>query len=191
MYSLVKKIHLVSCFIISAFLLIFFISGLVVIMEKTFPRKPIYSFSETIHIKKVPENEKEFMKNIYQRFNIHGEVTEKVNNDERRVLKIYRPGYRAGVVLNKKKKLIEIDVTQKNFADAINDFHRLLGFEGSWAHKIWAIMYDLSCISLLVFAFTGIYMWWKSEKKKLPGMAFLFISTGLTVFTIWYLISVC
>ena len=46
----------------------------------------------------------------------------------------------------------------------MNDFHRLRAYTVD--HKVWAVFYDLSCIALFVFAFTGVYLWWKLEEKS-------------------------
>lgn len=161
------------------------------ILEDLFPRKSEKTFVQKIAIdeKTRTKGEEGVIRDICEKYNISG----KLNINETPGQKTYnykRPGYRADIVLKSLEDSVRIKVVNNNLASAMNDLHRLHGYQGNWINIICALMYDLCCIALLAFAFTGVYLWWKLEKNKLPGLIFLLISSGLTVFTIWYIMAI-
>ena len=189
-FNTIRKIHLYAAFITSAFLLMFFLSGAVMILGKIFPRP----MKETANLQVALQENKSETDNILEickRFNIRGEETIKTLPGDKKSYSFYRAAYRAEIIVNNGGRNAMVKIREGNFWAAMNDFHRLLGFNGNWAHKLWYISYDLSCIALIVMALTGVYLWWKLEKKKKVGIVFLFLSTGLTLFTIMYILAVC
>lgn len=183
MYRTIRKIHLYSAFVVLAFLLMYFITGAVIIMEDVFPRKTApeikiisidsFDLSKPIH------------EQICERYNIRGTQVSKEWH------KAYvKPGYRAEIKFIEGKK-VQLKIDRGSFGRTMSDFHRLRGYTGHWTHIVWALLYDLSCMALLVFAFTGLYLWCRLERKKTAGFLLLMLSTGLTVFTIVYIFWVC
>jgi hypothetical protein len=152
-------------------------------MEDTFPRK------NNTEIKVISIDSFDFSKpivnQICERYNISGRQISKEWN------KIFvKPGYRAEIKFIDGKN-VQVTIHRGSFGRTMSDFHRLRGYEGHWTNILWAILYDLSCFALLVFAFTGIYLWWILERKKTTGLLLLLLSSGLTVFTIIYIFLVC
>lgn len=183
MYSIIRKIHLYTAFVIAAFLLMYFVTGGVMVFESLFPRANKKTTIETLAIERSGSDEK-IIKDVCSKFSVHGEL--RVNSsDGNKVYRFSRPGYKAELS-RVHADSIRVTIREGTFGSVMNDFHRLRGYEGSWTHIVWAFLYDLSCISLLVFALTGIFLWWKSEKNKALGVVFLLLSTGITAFTITY-----
>lgn len=189
-FLVIRKLHLYASFVIASFLLMYFLSGAVMIMGNIFPRKNVKTLFEKVALKN-NQVEAEAIKEIFRQYDIHGVESKITNANGGRNYNFIRPGYRAEIIFVEGKDSIKVNIKEGTFWSAMNDFHRLRGYTGSWTHKVWAVLYDLSCIALLVFAFTGVYFWWKLERKKLLGTIFIFASTGITVFTIWYLVAVC
>jgi hypothetical protein len=190
LYNIIRKIHLYSSFVTAAFLLMFFLTGAVMIMGKIFPRPMKETFNQEVVIQE-DKTEAENLGEICNRFNIQGELTVKTLAGNKKSYNYYRPSYRAEILLNEANANARVKITEGNFWAAMNDYHRLRGFTGNWAHKLWFLFYDLSCIALILMALTGVYLWWKLEKKKKAGIIFLFASTGLTIFTVMYILAVC
>jgi len=187
MFPLVRKLHLYTAFTIAAFLLMYFVTGAVIIMGETFSRKNIRETSE----KQFIGNESEFaiVARLRKQFQIQGEERKKIETKQT-VYAYFRPGYRAEIIFPANKDSVLINLSQGGFGKLMNDFHRLRGFNGL-ARIVWGVLYDLSCIALFLFGLSGLYLWWKIEKNKLAGGFFFLTSTAITVFTIWYLITVC
>ena len=189
LFKIIRGIHLYAAILTSVFLLMYFISGGVMIMHTLFPRalKEIVSEQVTLNAKPEAENIAE----ICSRYTIYGEVTHKELPGKKKSYSYYRPAYRAEILVDQTAGTARVKISKGNGASVMNDFHRLKGYTGSWKHQIWSFLYDLSCVALIVFALTGVYLWWKKARRKSVGIIFLFVSTGITVFTVIYLITIC
>ena len=60
----------------------------------------------------------------------------------------------------------------ENAIDTIVGFHRLHGYGDGKVYDVWVFRYDLAGISLILFAFTGIYLG-TSQKGKATWMIYL------------------
>ncbi len=184
MYLLFRRIHLYAALIVSMFLLVFFISGGVMIMHETFPKKDLnYIFKEIDY--DFSESDSSVLSSICLAYDIEGNMRKQVHTKER-IYTYKRPGYRAEIVLPNQGKKASIRIKKGNLAVVMKDYHRLNGFNGV-LHTTWAVFYDLVCIALILFGITGLYLWLKIEKNKMLGALFLVISTATTLFIIIYL----
>jgi len=188
MLTVIRNIHLYTAFVIASFLLMYFLTGAVMIMGSIFPRN-YKTFTEKVAIKN-NQTEMETLVEICKQYNIYGDQSSNTDSKGRRNYSYFRPGYRAEISFMESEDFVLIKINEGTFASVMNDFHRLRGYKGNWTHVIWSLLYDLCCIALFVFAITGVYLWWKIETKKLIGVMFLLISTGITAFTIWYIIII-
>ena len=190
LFNTIRRIHLYASFVTATFLLMYFLTGAFMIMGKLFPRGFTETLSEQVTVNAgMPEAD--IIASICNQYNIHGEVTIKNLQDNKKIYNYFRPGYRAEILVNEAVGTARVKVSQGKFPAVMNDFHRLSGYTGSWIHQLWSLWYDITCISLIVMALTGVYLWWKLERKKKTGIIFIFVSTGITVFTIMYIVAVC
>jgi uncharacterized iron-regulated membrane protein len=188
MYTVLRKIHLYSCFIVASFLLMYFVTGGVMVFESVFPRKNKSTTIQTLAVEK-NKSEQQVMQAIRSELGIQGRLRITQSSDGKSVYHFRRPGYQAELTRIKDDS-VRVLIKEGTLGSVMNDFHRLRGYEGNWTHKIWAFMYDLSCVGLIIFAFSGVYLWWRLEKNKMTGIAFLLTSTIITGFTILYLYQV-
>lgn len=186
MYRTIRKVHLYTSFVIVSFLLMYFLTGAVMVFDAVFHRMDRIDFSKNVPFKK-DISQSEALAEICRQYNIKGDESIKQKNDGSKVYSFIRPGYKAEINFIKADTSALVEIRKGNFGKVMNDFHRLRGYKGDWTHMLWAGLYDLSCIALLIYAFSGVYLWWKLERKKLMGILFLLASTGLIVFTIWYI----
>ena len=162
MFPLVRKLHLYAAFAIASFLLMYFVTGAVIIMGETFSRKSIRKISEKHFI----GNESEFVivARLLKQFQILGEERKKIE-EKQIVYRYFRPGYRAEIIFPANGDSVSIRLSEGSFGNVMNDFHRLRGFAGV-GHILWGVLYDLSCIALFLFGLSGLYLWWKIENNK-------------------------
>ena len=126
MFVLIRKIHLYSAFVIASFLLMYFLTGAVMIMENLFPRMNVKTFTEKIAIK---ENrpEAQTIDEICKRYDIKGEKSGKDDENGRRNYSFFRPGYRAELFFSNRGDTVQVRIMEGTFASVMNDFHRLRG----------------------------------------------------------------
>ena len=98
-----------------------------------------------------------------------------------------RPGTETDVKVSHSSDSITVTSKQKNGISTMHQFHRLHGYRGGWNYVAWAFMYDLSSLSMIIFALTGVYLWYKTERTRWPGWLLLIGFTFLTAYTLYYL----
>ena len=189
MYIVLRKVHLYSCFIVATFLLMYFVTGGAMVLESVFPRKSKNTTVQTLAIESNASDDK-IMQGISSKFQIEGKLRITKSSEGNAVYHFRRPGYHAELARIKSDS-VRVTIKEGSLGSIMNDFHRLRGYEGKWTHIIWALLYDLSCVALVIFAFSGVYLWWKLEKDKKTGIIFFLASTVVTGFTILYLYQVC
>ena len=67
----------------------------------------------------------------------------------------------------------------------LHRIHVLRGFKGGWAYTAWAVMYDASCFAMIVFAITGIIMWFRRRKQYSHGWYYLLAGIFIPLFIIY------
>lgn len=77
---------------------------------------------------------------------------------------------------------------QGNLRHIFIGFHRLHKYGGGGLYDLWMVFYDLASFSLIVFALTGVYMWYKLTRKRLLGFLILGGSFSYAMAVILYLI---
>lgn len=187
MFQRIRQIHLFAAFVLTAFILMYFVSGLVMIFGETFKRTDT---SVDSIVKVVPGihtfSNDHLLSALRENFDLGGQYT-----IQRRPAKISvsfrHPGTEANAVIATGTDSVSVTIKKKNFVAVLHQFHRQHGYSGGLNYMLWAFFYDLSACSMIVFAITGVYLWYKNEREKWPGLLILFTFTLFTAFTIYYL----
>lgn len=187
MYNLIRQIHLFAAFILMAFVLMYFITGFVMIFEQSFHRKDTSVETVSMVIDGVRQLRGDTLISALRRnFQVSGQY--RINKNDRRTMVDFRhPGTEINVIIPYDSDSVKVTTKNKNFAGVMHHFHRIHGYYGGWNYLVWAFVYDLSSISMIVFAITGVYLWYKTERNKLPGWLILVGFTIFTAFSVIYL----
>lgn len=102
-------------------------------------------------------------------------------------ISLRRPGAFATVDLQADGRTASLTVDRPGFATLMNQLHQFHGYGGGWLYDLWALMLDLVSVACLVFAVTGVYLWWKLQRDRL-GWWFLGFSTVYSILTCLFLI---
>jgi len=186
MYDSMRLIHLFAAFILAAFVLMYFASGFVMIFE-TFKRKD--NAVSTV-VKVVPGIRSvrgdTLISELKRNFPVSGQYQIR-KNEGRTVIGFRHPGTEITVAFSGISDSVSVTTKDKNFVNVLHQFHRLHGYFGGWNYLLWAFFYDLSAISMIAFAFTGVYLWYKTERNKLAGWLILLVFTLFIAYTFIYL----
>ena len=187
MYNRIRQIHLFAAFVLTVFILMYFVTGLVMIFEETFSRTDI---STTTSITVIPGirsvSDDSLVVVVKSQTGARGQFLVRRNRGQRQI-QFKHPGTETLALVPADSDSVKLIVKKKNLAATFHHFHRLHGYYGGWNYILWAFFYDLSALSMIVFAFTGVYLWYKTERVKWPGFLILLVSTLITAFTIYYL----
>lgn len=188
-YRAIRKIHLFATLMLATFVFMYFATGLIMIFEETFQRRniSIEHFNEKIEgIRSIDADS--LVRWARVKYHLQGRSFMN-ENKERIVVDFSHPGSTAKVRVLRSYDSVNVEVKKGNFNTVMHQYHRLHGFEGGWNYFAWAVAYDLSAISMIVFSVTGLYLWYKTERRRLAGWLVFLGSTILTFSTIYYLMN--
>lgn len=79
--------------------------------------------------------------------------------------------------------VVQIERQDFNLVYALEMLHRRRGFNAPyWANDLWGVMVDAVIVAILLWALTGLWMWWETKPTRLPGAACLFFGAALFAF---------
>jgi hypothetical protein len=188
-YTLLRKIHLYAGLVILAFVVMYFVTGYLWIHRNWFPNpEPLKTTRTEMLVYTGPKEPAAYSSYLQETFDLRGKPTQPRRlNDGSWEFRYFRPGTVYEAVVAPAGDSVRIMTREENAADTMVGFHRLHGYGGEKLYSVWALLYDLASFSLIVFAFTGIYLWYRLTKKKLLGWIVLGISYGYAAVTILYL----
>lgn len=196
MYDTIRKIHLYSGFVLLAFVVMYFFTGYVLTHHDLFPRgEPAVTTREESLAPALrtpgaggvtPE---EFSQRLQRQFDLPGKREAPVRNrDGSWEFGYSRPGTWYEAVVNPRGDRVTIKRTDAGAAQTLVGFHRLHGYGGGWVYDLWMVVYDLASFSMIVFAVTGVYLWYKLTRRRALGWVMLAVGVGFTVATMIYLV---
>ena len=171
---------------LTAFVLMYFITGLVMISEETFQRKDDAVVAKAKLIPGVRRLSGDNLLSVLrENFELSGQYQVR-KNAKGTVLDFRHPGAEITVLVSNNSDSVKFTGREKNLVSVMHQFHRLHGYHGGWNYQLWAFVYDLSALSMIVFAVSGFYLWYKTERKRRIGWIIFICFTLFTAFTLIY-----
>ncbi len=189
-YTLLRKIHLYTGLVILVFVMMYFVTGYVMIHSTWFPKPEPVKTTRTESLVYTGSREPAaFSSYLQQTFDLRGQPAQpRWLQDGSLQFRYFRPGTVHEAVVTPAGDHVSITTSEENIVETMVGFHELHGYVGGKLYNLWAFLYDLASFSLIVFAFSGIYLWYRLTKKKLLGWVCLAISYGYAAVTMLYLI---
>lgn len=184
-YQTIRKIHLYACLTTVLFFLMYLVSGFMMMHHDTF------HIEETPDVNKVvPVKSSDLEGNSWAHFlklnGIKGRNTADRTQSDGTIIKEYwTPGEEFKLTINPDRSQVRIESVVKNMNGVLNDLHRVRSYKGPFLWHLYALMIDLTAISMILFVLTGIILWLKVLKNKRLGWAVLVVGAfyvGLTMY---------
>jgi hypothetical protein len=188
-YTVLRKIHLYAGLVILAFVIMYFGTGYPMIHHEWFPKRAPAKTTRTERLSYTGREEPTaFSDYLQETFALRGKPTQQRRlEDGSWRFRYSRPGTLYEAVVAPAGDSLQITTRNESAIDTMVGFHRLHGYGGGNLYDLWAVLYDLASVSLIIFAFTGIYLWYKLTKQKLIGWVCLGISYLYAAVTVLYL----
>ena len=187
-FPTIRRLHLIAGLVLLIWVVMYFATGWVMIHETWFPRGTQKVTTVEPHSIIEPVATAEFVRQLESAHGIGG---------QRRPPKPLakggwqfgwaRPGENTELVLRADAKEVTITRTHFNPTGLAHGLHRLHGYHGGWAYWIWAGFMDLASAAMILFAVSGVYLWWKTTRNKLPGLLCLGLGIGFTTLVVAHL----
>lgn len=188
-YTLLRKIHLYAGLVILAFVIMYFVTGYPMIHHDWFSSPEAVKKTRTEPLAYTgPREPAAYSMYLQETFDLRGKPTRQRRlGDGSWEFRFSRPGTFHEAIVTPAGDSVRITTREENAIDTMIGFHRLRGYDSGMLYDLWALLYDFASLSLIVFAFTGIYLWYRLTKKKLLGWICLGVSYGYAAVTILYL----
>jgi hypothetical protein len=189
MYHFFRRIHLFTGLVLLVFVLMYFVSGYVMIHPEWFGERESKDSTRTEPLA-VPAavSDETLVSYLQAAFDLHGQSgTPEHRKDGSIRINFVRPGTSFQAVIDPARKHVTIIHKVFGVGGLANGMHRLKGYHGGWAYWVWSLLYDSASLALVIFGITGVILWYQSTTKHLAGWACLAASFGFTTAMILYL----
>ena len=191
MYCIVRRVHLALSLGLVLFIVMYFATGFVMTHEQWFKQSaPAITERKEFFQHRADGSDEELSRSLQKTFELNGQRNPAViRKDGLKHFSYSRPGSTFDVVLAEGRDEVTITEKKSGLIGLLHGLHRLHGYGGGGLYSTWSFLYDLSSSALIVFAFTGIFLWFRSTTKRLPGWICLGVSFGGLVAMIVYLMA--
>ena len=187
-HKLIQKIHLIASIIMFSFMLVYAITGIIIINHDLFTIPEVeVSHSKRLVEKPMKGDPKDYAKYLKRALDLKGRTEYQKINNENWIFHFNSPseGYQVTLTPAQDTLYIRLSSQQMTLYTVVHRIHILRGFKGGWAYTAWAVMYDTSCFAMILFAITGIIMWFKRRKQFRHGWWCLLAGILIPVFFIY------
>ncbi len=162
--------------IMFSFMLVYVITGIIMINHDLFTMPEVEVSQSKILVEKPMKGDpKDYAKYLKETLDLKGRTEYRQDNNDNWIFHFNIPGkaYQIKLTPDQDTLYIQRSSQEMTFYTVVQRIHILRGFKGGWAYTAWAVMYDVSCFSMIIFAITGIIMWFRKKKKFRHGWWYL------------------
>jgi hypothetical protein len=190
MYDTIRRIHLYTGVGLLAFVVMYFATGYVLIHHEWFPEsQPTKSTRTEPLTAAVGASPEEYSALLQRQLGLAGKRQPPVRTkDGGWRFQYLRPGVTHEALVPPAGGTVSITTSRFGTRQMLVHFHRLHGYGGGWMYDLWMVMYDLASASMILFAASGIYLWYKLTKRRLLGWLMLAVSFSFAIGTLLYLV---
>ena len=76
---------------------------------------------------------------------------------------------------------VQVLIRDRNLAASLTKLHKIHGLTGSRTFQLFGLMVDVVAVAMIVFAITGIYLWWQIKRRHALGLAILGVTSSVTI----------
>jgi hypothetical protein len=126
---------------------------------------------------------------LSHRFSLQGRTAVPPQDKPGLHFNVARPGLLQQVDLPPGSDIVTITTTRQNLTGMLVQLHRVHGYGGGPLWNAFVFFNDLAAISCILFALSGVYLWWKTSKRKIWGILCLSAScaygAGMVLFLMY------
>ncbi len=186
--KLIQKIHLIASMIMFSFLLVYALTGIIMINHDLFSIPEVEVKQSKILVKKSMNGDpRDYAKYLKKTLDLRGRTEYRQDNKDNWIFHFNMPGEGYQVTLTPAQDTIDIRRSSQHMTlyTVVQRIHMLRGFKGGWEYTAWAVMYDVSCFAMILFAITGIIMWFRRRKQFRHGWWYLLAGILIPVLFIY------
>jgi hypothetical protein len=188
MYNVIRKFHLWCGLIVMTFLMMYAVSGAIMTHRPWFnmgahrPAPTVQTVPLDASIAGAGSKE-QLAADVQRHLKLDGRIQfpqSQPSADDTRFW-VNHPGTELRVDVLKREKLIRLTTQREPLVGKLIMLHKVNGYDAHPAYDAVALFADLTGVTMILFAFTGVYLWWKTAKNRLWGVLCLAASCAYGV----------
>jgi hypothetical protein len=190
MYHLVRKIHLYCGLIIMVFLMMYFVSGYMMVHRPWFltPPPPPTIQTATLEPAEAALPAEQLAARVKEKLKLAGRIQFPQNQPAKMTrFWVIRPGAMIRVDVPAGQREARLTTQRVGLVGILIMLHKINGYDDQPLFDVYAAFCDLAGLSMIVFAVSGVYLWWKRTRNKVPGIVCLAVSCAYGVGMMLYL----
>lgn len=193
MYAPLRRIHLHATFTLMAFIVMYFVTGYVITHSNLFGKASESNTERTVSLDPSVLSSKPDEESFGLALQAAIGATGRCNPAKRRnsgkwEFRFTRPGFVTEAVVAPDIRSAKVTERRFGWQRTLTEYHRLHGYSGGWIYIAWAVVCDASAVAMIVFAVTGLLLWYRMIRHRTVGWIVLFAGFSLTAGTIGYLL---
>lgn len=183
MYRVVGKIHLYCGLVILGFLMMYFVSGFIMTHRPWFAIPRPAPTTRAVALESSGERTKEQLAaDVQRQLGLAGRIQfpQQQPTDVTRFW-LNHPGTEIRVDVSTSQRLIRLTTQREPWAGTLIMLHKVSAYDDQPLFDAYALFCDLAGTSLIVFALTGVYLWWTTARRRLWGVLCLAASCTYAV----------
>tara|TARA_B100000609_G_C17127078_1_gene388155 strand:+ start:348 stop:935 length:588 start_codon:yes stop_codon:yes gene_type:complete len=171
-YGVFRKIHLYAMMILGVFLLVYFVSGLF-FRHYHLPNNAKTLPTDTLQINMNRDMEdQEMFAFLEDSLELSVKLGHNINYEEDGSMRMFMMGAtkRYWVTIPSDKNQVYLQKHINDTRESVHFYHVVHRYGGGFKYDLYLVFLDLVSISMLVFAVSGIYMWYNLMRNKWWGI---------------------
>lgn len=183
MYNVLRKIHLYTGLILVVFLMMYFASGYVMAHRPWFVGPSPAPTTRTVALDTgAARSPGQLAAQMKKELALPGRIQfpQKQPADETLFWAI-RPGSMIRVDVVSKNHTVRLTTQRVGWIQTLIMLHKVAGYDNQPLFDLCALFSDLAGLSMILFAVTGVYLWWKRVRNHALGIVCLVASCGYAI----------
>ncbi len=175
-FRFLKQIHLVSSVILLVFIFLYLITGMVIVNRNLFEAPESVEHRRKVLVEKpMTGSPEEYSHYLKEKYGFRGREFQREEKNGNWTFQYNFRGENHQLTLTPAQDTLYIqsNIQKTNLLSFAAKLHHMRGFSGGWEYTLWAIFYDLTAVSFVVFAITGILMWIVLKTRYTAGWWYL------------------
>ncbi|HEY8748917.1 MAG TPA: PepSY-associated TM helix domain-containing protein [Tepidisphaeraceae bacterium] len=175
MYNFIRKIHLYAGLIILIFLMMYFISGFMMVHRPWFVAASPPPTTQTAPLQSSdPLPPEQLAANVKKQLSLAGRIQfPQTQPPGMTRFWVVRPGTMIRVDIPTKEHQIHLSTQRVGLVGILIMLHKVSGSDDQLLFDVYAFFCDLAGLSMILFAVSGVYLWWKRVKNHTLGIVCL------------------
>ena len=189
MYNITRKIHLYCGMIILIFLMMYFVSGYIMAHRPWFVTASPAPEARTADFQSTDSATPEAIAmQVQKQIGLAGRIQfPQTQPPGMTRFWVNRPGAMVRVDVPAHERQIRISTQRVGLVGTLIMLHKVSGYDSQPLFDVYAFFCDLAGLSMILFAISGVSLWWRSVKNHILGIICLTASCAYAVGMMLYL----